>query len=174
MPEVYQIQKMEENDIPAIVSLVNSAYRGEVARKGWTHEADLLTGGRIDEAAVKDLMKNAAVTILKYTADNKITGCVCLEKDGDLLHLGMLTVFPGTQNQGIGKQLLAAAEKLALQFGCKIIEMQVITTRLELIQWYERRGYVRTGVLQPFPYNDDRFGIPLTTLEFMVLRKTLL
>jgi GNAT superfamily N-acetyltransferase len=161
-----------EQDIPALTALVNSAYRGDSARKGWTHEADLLGGQRTDPESLASLMTQAV--ILKCLHHASLTGCVCLEKQETIYYLGMLTVSPEHQGKGIGKALLMTAEQYALQQGAIAIEMTVITARKELIAWYKRHGYTNTGETRPFPSGDPRFGIPLTFLEFTVLRKELI
>jgi len=160
-------------DVTALESLVNSAYRGDKARKGWTHEADLLGGQRIDADGIAALLTNEQATLLKYTDNGRIVGCVCLEQKGTNLYLGMLTTDPEYQGKGIGKAMLQAADRHAVQLGCTLLEMTVITDRKELVAWYERHGYVNTGVTKPFPHNDVRFGIPVKPLEFVVLEKVL-
>ncbi len=161
-------------DVPALNQLVNSAYRGDSSRRGWTTEADLLDGIRTDEAALHQMLQTPAVTLLKYkTADEQLIGCVYLEKKGDALYLGMLTVSPDAQTKGLGKQLMAAAEALALAQQCHRITMTVLPMRHELIAFYERRGYHKTGQTEPFPHDNPRFGLPKQPLEFMVMEKEL-
>lgn len=159
-----------EADVPTLNALVNGAYRGEGSRKGWTTEADLLDGIRTDEAGLRAMLQNLAVRILKYEQDGQLLGCVYVEKKGTDLYLGMLTVSPDAQTNGIGKRLLLAAEQMAIDQHCRAVTMTVITARHELIAWYERRGYQATGEKQPFP-DDPRFGIPKQPLEFIVLKK---
>lgn len=160
-------------DAPQLVQLVNSAYRGESSKKGWTTEADLLGGIRIDEPSMTDLIKRPEAILLKCTNEkNDILGCVYLQHQQDEMYLGMLTVSPQKQASGIGKQLLEASEKYALQQGCTAVTMTVISVRRELIAWYERRGFYLTGERQPFP-NDPKFGIPKQPLEFVVMKKKL-
>ncbi|WP_461101601.1 GNAT family N-acetyltransferase [Spirosoma koreense] len=166
------ISTATEQDVPALNRLVNSAYRGESSRKGWTTEADLLGGIRTDEDALRTMLRNPSARILKYEEADQLIGCVYLETKGHDLYLGMLTVSPEAQANGIGKQLLAAAEQIAVEEGCQAITMTVITIRHELIAWYERRGYRPTGETQPFP-NDPRFGFPKQPLAFIVMAKTL-
>lgn len=162
-----------ENDIPALNILVNSAYRGETSKQGWTTEADLLDGIRTDEASLKELMQQPDSVILKYSTENKITGCVYLKQENDTMYLGMLTVSPELQNTGIGKILLYASEDFARQKECSAIFMSVISLRSELINWYKKHGYADTGKTTPFPESDPRFGIPKRKLEFMILQKGL-
>lgn len=161
-------------DAAALTHLINSAYRGDASKKGWTTEADLLDGQRTDEAAVTDLITKPNAVILKYeTAENGLQGCAYVEKEKAQLYLGMLTVAPHLQNSGIGKQLLQAAEAYAQEQRCTAVVMTVISVRHELIQWYERKGYKSTGETKPFPHADPRFGIPRQPLEFIVLEKRL-
>ncbi len=169
-----------EQDITSLNTLVNSAYRGENSRKGWTTEADLLDGIRVDENALRVMLRDPAVTILKYEQEGHLLGCVYLEKKDieaeptiarqKSLYLGMLTVAPESQANGIGRTLLEAAEQRAVAWQCRAIVMTVITARHELIAWYQRRGYEPTGETKPFP-NDPRFGIPKQPLSFIVLKK---
>ena len=168
-----QILKAILADAPTINQLVNSAYRGEGSKQGWTTEADLLDGTRIDEAAVADLLTKPDTTILKYVEDNLILGCVELRKEKDKLYLGMLSVAPNTQGKGIGKKLLLAGEEHAKSLGILTMMMTVISVRKELIDWYVRHGYQLTGERKPFVVPDKRWGIPKQTLEFVVLEKQL-
>lgn len=168
-----QILKAILADAPAINQLVNSAYRGEGSKQGWTTEADLLDGTRIDEAAVADLLAKPGTTILKYVDDNSILGCVELRKEKDKLYLGMLSVAPNTQGTGIGKKLLIAGEEHAKSLGINTMIMTVISVRKELIDWYVRHGYQLTGERKPFVVPDTRWGIPKKELEFVVLEKKL-
>jgi N-acetylglutamate synthase-like GNAT family acetyltransferase len=156
----------------AINKLVNSAYRGESSKQGWTTEADLLDGTRIDEAGLAELIKKQGTTVLIYKEEDAILGCVELRKEGDKLYLGMLSVKPDTQGKGIGKKLLKAAEANARQLKCSKIYMTVISIRKELIDWYLRHGYGLTGEKKPFILPDKRWGIPKQELEFVVLEKS--
>jgi ribosomal protein S18 acetylase RimI-like enzyme len=169
------ISTATEQDIAALNQLVNSAYRGDSSRKGWTTEADLLGGIRTDEEGLKTMLTKPTATILKYEEGNQLLGCVYLERkreeSGDAsLYLGMLTVSPDAQAKGIGRKLLEAAEQLAVEQQCRAVTMTVITVRHELIAWYQRRGYQPTGEMEPFP-TDPRFGLPRQQLEFMVMEK---
>lgn len=164
------ISPATEADVSALNALVNGAYRGDSSRKGWTTEADLLDGIRTDEAGLRAMLQNPAAKILKYEQDGQVRGCVYVETKGQDLYLGMLTVSPDAQTNGIGKRLLQAAEQMAVDQHCRAITMTVITARHELIAWYERRGYGATGEKQPFP-DDPRFGMPKQPLEFIVLKK---
>lgn len=164
------------DDVPALHRLIESAYRGDSAKAGWTHEADLLGGQRTDEAELRDILADASRVLLLAEIDGVLTGCVQVAKQGEgLAYLGLLTVDPRRQAGGLGRWLIAAAEAEAIdRFGATRMEMTVIRQRVELIAWYERRGYRLTGETRPFPLDDERFGLPLTReLEFVVLEKAL-
>jgi len=160
-------------DIPQLMKLINSAYRGDEAKKGWTHEADLIEGAiRTDADSLRELIHKHNVVILKYMRNEMIGGCVYLEKKEDRLYLGMLSVSPQIQAKGVGKKLLKAAEDHARKSNCNRIEMTVISVRKELIAWYERNGYRKTDKTEPFP-DDGKFGNPKQPLEFVYLEKQL-
>lgn len=160
-------------DAPELDRLVNSAYRGDSSRQGWTTEADLLDGTRTDAQAIIALIQNPDTTLLKYTEGNEILGCVELRNEKGKLYLGMLTVRPNLQGKGIGKKLLTAAETEAKKQNCRSIFMTVLSVRKELIDWYIRHGYKLTGDRKPFAFTDPRFGQPKMKLEFAVLEKKL-
>ncbi len=170
----FVIEKALINDAPALNKLVNSAYRGESSKQGWTTEADLLDGTRIDEAALSELIEKKDSTVLLYKEAGEIFGCVELRLYPDKLYLGMLSVRPNTQGKGIGKKLLAEAEVYANQKGVTKIEMTVISIRTELIEWYKRHGYQLTGERKPFVVPDVRWGVPKQQLEFVVLEKRII
>lgn len=160
-------------DVPALVGLVNSAYRGDVSRQGWTTEADLLDGTRTDEQELADLVADPDSVLLLCERDGELLGSVHLQRRGDDAYLGMFTVRPGWQGRGIGKAFLAVAERTATQrFGARRMCMEVINLRAELIAFYQRRGYRRTGRLAPFP-TALRYGIPKVALQLELLEKAL-
>ena len=164
-----------EGDVAAIVALVESAYRGDVSRKGWTTEADLLDGQRTDPVGVGELIAKAGSCMLLGERDGMLLACANLEKRGDAGYFGMFSVRPDLQGAGIGRAMLAEAERLAREdWQCREMQMTVISVRDELIAWYERRGYRRTGIYSPFPYGDARFGLPKRDdLRFELLVKAL-
>lgn len=168
------MRSAHEQDITALHKLVESAYRGESAKRGWTHEADLLGGQRTDLNALKEIVEDKDQIILLAMDSQDIAGCVQLVrvKEG-LAYLGLLTVDPDRQAGGLGKILLDAAEVyVADNWQAQAIEMTVIRQRTDLIAYYERRGYALTGERRPFPLDDPRYGLPTTQeLEFVVLRK---
>ena len=167
----YSITPLRDEDIASVIDLVNSAYRGEGSKKGWTTEADIITGNlRIDDVAVKDMLQKPGAVILTCKAGNALYGCVYLDEEENGLYLGMLSVSPDEQGSGIGKKLLEASEDHARKFNYDHIKMTVINIRHELIAWYERHGYKRTGETKPFP-DDGKFGRPTKPIEFIVLKK---
>lgn len=161
-------------DVPRLNKLVNAAYRGESGKQGWTTESDILGGIRIDEQRLAEIVESdEAVILLALDASGELHGCVQLESlEGPKAYLGLLTVKHDGQARGWGSKILHEAERYAVrEWGKSKIEMTVITSRHELIAWYERRGYWNTGERRPFPH-DERFGIPLKgPLEFFVLEK---
>jgi ribosomal protein S18 acetylase RimI-like enzyme len=159
------------DDVYALDVLVNSAYRGESGKQGWTTEADLIEGTRTDVNGLIEILKKSGTTILKYVENDKILACVELAREEDKLYLGMLTVSPLLQGKGIGKELLYAAEQEALKQNCSTVFMQVISVRKELIDWYLRHGYVDTKKRKPFVTTHPRLGQPRQQLEFVVLEK---
>ncbi len=159
-------------DIPQIVALLNSAYRGEVSKQGWTTEADLIAGDqRSDAASVTEVLNQPGSVILKYTNEKEqIIGTVNLQKHERGVYLGMFAVSPMLQGAGIGKQLLKAADDYAKEVGAPTIYMSVVSVRKELIDWYKRHGYAETGERKPF-VEDNITGKHLQKLEFLVLEK---
>ena len=165
------ITKATLQDIPALNILINSAYRGETSKKGWTTEANLLEGKRTNEEELTETILNPKNTILKYTENDKIIGSVLLVEKEHQLYLGMLTVSPELQNSGIGKKLLAEAENHAKALGLSSIIMTVISVREELIAWYKRHGYVDTGEREAFPESGIHVTVSEVPLEFIYLEK---
>lgn len=160
-------------DAEELATLVNSAYRGESSKQGWTTEADLLDGTRVDSDLMAEQIRKKHNIILKYVVDNKILACVELTREGETIYLGMLSVSPTLQGKGIGKEMLKASEAEALKQNCHTIFMTVISARKELIDWYARHGFTNTGKRKPFHFEDTRFGQPKQPLEFVVLEKLL-
>ncbi|MBC2667388.1 GNAT family N-acetyltransferase [Novosphingobium flavum] len=141
-------------DLPALRDLVEGTYRGERARAGWTHEADLLSGERTSDVELAAVLANPAQAMLVAEQDGAVIGTVTITRAAPgKAYLGMLSVAPQRQAGGLGRALIAAAEGEAVRcFGSNVMEMTVIDRRAELIAWYERRGYRRTGETRPFPY----------------------
>jgi ribosomal protein S18 acetylase RimI-like enzyme len=164
----------EDGDVPAIVALVESAYRGETSQAGWTSEAHLLGGQRTDSDAVSAALGTHGSVMLLAEAGGLLAGCCQLEQRPEAeVYFGMFSVRPGCQGQGWGREILAEGERLARDdWGAATMVLSVLVQRQDLIGWYERRGYRRTGQTRPFPYGDERFGIPKRPdLSFAVLAK---
>ncbi|MGW5661392.1 GNAT family N-acetyltransferase [Streptomyces sp. NPDC003758] len=164
-----------EADVDALVALVESAYRGDSSRVGWTTEADILEGRRTDPEGVLEVIKSPDSRLLTVERDGAIIACCQLEHRGDHAYFGMFAVSPTLQGGGLGKAVIAEAERTAREtWGAEEMQMTVISVRDDLIAWYERRGYRRTGQMSPFPYGDERFGIPQRDdLQFELLVKPL-
>lgn len=152
-----EIRVANRGDLSLLKPLVESAYRGDSARRGWTHEADLVTGERIDSAGLAALINDPASRLLIVQEGVLPLGCVNIADRGEgLAYLGLLCVDPVRQTGGLGSRLIAAAEALAVRiFGARQIEMTVIDRRRELIAYYERRGYRASGEVRPFPMPID-------------------
>ncbi|MDT3440241.1 MULTISPECIES: GNAT family N-acetyltransferase [unclassified Pseudofrankia] len=193
-------------DVPELLALITSAYRGEPSRAGWTTEADLLGGQRTDAQAIIEIVAGTDGMILVAeeaagrvpddtegvhgvadgeggeggtragaVSGRRIIACCQLERHGATGYFGMFAVRPTRQAGGLGSAVLAEAERRAREvWGADRMEMYVISQRAELIAWYVRRGYQPTGDTKPFPYGDERFGLPRRDdLAFTVLRKPL-
>ncbi|MGO4550562.1 GNAT family N-acetyltransferase [Lysobacter sp. 2RAF19] len=162
-------------DVDALVALVTSAYRGDASREGWTTEADFLDGPRIDADVLRLDIVRPRSRVLVAERDGAMLACAHVCEDGDAGYFGMFSVQPGIQGGGIGKAVLAEAERIVREdWALSKMRMTVIDIRDELIAFYERRGYIRTGIKKPFPYGDARFGIPLREdLRFELMEKAL-
>lgn len=170
-----RMRKATEADVPALVALVTSAYRGDASRVGWTTEADLLDGNRIDANVLAADIARLRSHVLLAERDAVAVGCAHVADEGGAGYFGMFAVAPGLQSAGLGGALLSEAERIARdEWSLPVMRMTVIDLRQELIAWYQRRGYRRTGVYKPFPYGDARYGIPKRDdLRFEVLEKAL-
>ncbi len=162
-------------DIPALVALVTSAYRGDVSRQGWTTEADLLDGQRIDPDVLARDIGRARSRILVAERGGEMLACAHVAEEDGTGYFGMFSVRPDLQGGGVGKAMLAEAERIArAEWQLPTMRMTVIDIRDELIAFYGRRGYARTGIKKPFPYGDERYGIPKREdLRFEILEKPL-
>lgn len=161
------------NDTTALASLINRSYRGDSSRAGWTTEADLLSGKRIDEAGVEQLLNENDSLILIAHSKKSILATIHAHRENENVHFGLFTVEPTLQGGGIGKQLLAYAESEAIRiWGVTSAVMEVITHRGELIEYYERRGYVKTSEMIAFP-KLDLWDKQVDSLELAVLSKSL-
>ncbi len=162
-------------DISVLVALIESAYRGEASRVGWTTEADFLDGQRTDAAAILVILRDPESRMLLAERDGALLACCHVQRQEGVCYFGMFSVRPGCQSSGVGRIMLTEAERFAREdWHCDEMQMTVISIREELIAWYERRGYSRSGIYKPFPYGDERFGIPRRDdLRFEMLGKRL-
>jgi len=172
---VLQFRSATSDDIAALVALVTAAYRGDASRAGWTTEADFLDGNRIDADVLRhDIARPRSIVVLAERNGDMLACAHVAEEDG-AGYFGMFSVRPDLQGGGVGKRLLAEAERIACEdWELPVMRMTVIDVRDELISFYVRRGYRRTGIHKPFPYGDERYGIPKRDdLRFEVLEKVL-
>lgn len=174
----YSILPATIHDAEEISKLVNSAYRGDSSRAGWTTEADYLDGQRTNAEIIRSELANPTkkvILCLREEGAREILSCVLVEKIApEECYLGMLTVKPTLQAKGIGRILLEASEDFARQWGAKRMSLTVVHVRDTLMAWYERRGYERTLETRPFPYGDELFGLPkVDGLFFHVFKKDL-
>ncbi|WP_368561808.1 GNAT family N-acetyltransferase [Pseudoxanthomonas sp. UTMC 1351] len=162
-------------DIPALVELVTSAYRGETSKQGWTTEADILEGQRIDPEVLRQDIERPQSRIVIAERDGKMLACAHIAEENGAGYFGMFSVRPDQQGSGLGKTMINEVERIVRdEWRLPAMRMTVIDIREELIAFYERRGYVRTGIKKPFPYGDERFGIPKRDdLRFEILEKPL-
>ena len=166
-----QVRKAAPADLPAIARLANAAYR-ELG--GWTTEHGVVFGDRVGEADLRADLTDPAKSILCAVDGEEVVGCVRPERDGETLFIGLLAVWPNLQAKGVGRSLLEASEAHGVQIGAKVAELSVISTRAELIAWYERRGYRLTGETAPFVYDQLPPDVAQTPgLEFVILQKPL-
>ncbi len=166
----------DDKDVDALVLLVEATYRGDASRKGWTTEADFLEGQRTDAQEMREIIANPRSRVLLYEDGGVLVGCCNLEKEAEgVAYFGMFSVRADIQGKGTGRLLLTEAERFAKEeWGARVMRMTVIDIRAELIAFYERRGYARTGKHKPFPYGNPRFGVPKRgDLRFEILEKTL-
>jgi GNAT superfamily N-acetyltransferase len=173
---IFEFAGGSDEQVTAIVGLVESAYRGDASRVGWTTEADLLDGQRTDADAVRAIIAGPIGGILLAENHRGLLGCCQLNRRaGSETYFGMFAVRPHDQGQGVGRAILTEAERIARHdWGSTHMSMTVIRQRLDLIAWYQRLGYQATGAILPFPYGDERYGIPTRPdLEFVELAKSL-
>jgi len=172
-----QINVAANAEFAQVVSLLNRAYRATGGEAGWTTEVGILAGDRISEATLRDeLAKKPHAFLLIYKVQEEVLGCVWLEPDtdDDTWYLGSLAIDPKRQNDQLGRRLLGAAEDWIRERGGRRVKMTVVSERKTLLDWYERRGYIRTGQTEPFPPTDTRFGTPMIpNIRFEILTKTL-
>lgn len=170
-----QAQVASVHEAELLSDFVNAAYRGDSSRIGWTTEADLLDGQRIDPTMLREQIASPDNVILLFRDGAQLIACVFLQRRENCAYLGMFTVAPALQGSGIGKKVLGFIEDwVVTHWSVRCIEMCVISKRKELVEWYLRRGYSDTGRREPFPYGEPKYGLPkVADLEMMVLEKHL-
>lgn len=160
-------------DAAAIVRLVNAAYRGDEGRAGWTHEMHLIEGPRTDEDEVRRLVAMPDTVMLLGVVEGAIAASVLLQRQGDAAYFGMFVVLPQLQAAGLGRRMIAAAEDFAWRtWDARRLTLTAIHLRPELIAYYERRGFRRTGELVPFPA-EAAARAKVEGIELAVLEKPL-
>ena len=173
----YAVERLVASDIADYVALVDSAYRGESAKQGWTSEADILGGQRLDAKMARDMLaeENSVILLVRDGRSRAVASVYLREPTDGQAYLGVLAVSPKGQGKGLGSALIDLAEAWAAErWSAHSLRMSVINKREDLIAYYERRGYQRTGDIEPFPYGDERVGLPkVDDLEFVLLRKRL-
>lgn len=155
-----------QSDTPALFSLINSAYRGDSARGGWTHEADLVGGLR----TTMDELSETFGSYLLVLSGGVISGCVHLTEQKNCLFVGMLAISPEKQNQKLGSSLLSEIDRIARAKGKKFVKLSVIHVRAELISYYERKGFTLTGGSEEFP---SQYPAKIPGLLLLEMQKTL-
>lgn len=158
---------------PEVAALIERAYRGPEARKGWTNEAELLEGPRSSLAEVEGLIGDPASRFLTAFDGDTLVGCVLLQKHGAGAYFGMFAISPDIQGGGLGKAMIAEAERAVRElWSARFLRLTVISLRTGLIEWYERRGFVQTGEHEPFPF-EEATGALRTDFDLIVLQKPL-
>ena len=173
-----ELEQADESDLPALADLMNAAYGGTGEIASWTHVKEFIVGDRTSPAALRAEMAGspgAALLVVRRREGGALRGSVWLEpRSASVWYLGSLTVDPREQNAGLGRRILEAAERRIAALGGTQVVIDVLNVRGSLIAWYERRGYRLTGEANPFPYEDQRYGIPQRPdLAFLVLEKEL-
>lgn len=173
--EPIQFRRGTGADVASVVALVQSSYRGESSRGGWTTEADLLDGQRTDPEEVEGVLADPDARLILAHNSSGLVGCIVARRAPEGTHIGMFAVRPALQGQGVGRLLLEEAERVArAELGGEVAILHVISVRAELLAWYARRGYADSGLRERFPYGNPRFGLPKRDdLEFAVLTKAL-
>jgi GNAT superfamily N-acetyltransferase len=173
---ILPLRAATDDDVGAVVALVQAAYRGDAASARWTTEAELVRGQRVDAAMLHEALADHHTVVLVHEGEAGALDACCELRSigGGVVELGMFAVDPAAQGAQLGRAVLEAAERHAARaLDARRIVLSVIDVRHELIEWYERRGYRRTGVHRRFPYGDERYGTPVRDdLRFELLEKS--
>ena len=171
-PGALMLRSAVPDDVGPVVALIESAYRGDRSRRGWTTEADLVAGARTGPGEVEALIASPRARMLVAELGGTLVGCCGLRpRPGRSASFGMLAVRPARQGSGTGRALVGEAERIARdEWSAERMTIEVISVRRPLIAWYRRLGYRPTGRTRPFPaeLSPVRPG-----LEFAVLSKSL-
>jgi N-acetylglutamate synthase-like GNAT family acetyltransferase len=169
------IRHADHTDIDALVALVESAYRGDSSRQGWTSEADLIGGQRTSPHEMTTLLDGGEILVAE--TGREIVGCCHLSRiDEQTVHFGTFAVNPLAQGGGLGRRLFAAAEEeAALHFQATEIVIEVVAQQVALKEWYDRLGFSLTGRSLPFPAAADGAGPTLLRddIHFLEMKKTI-
>jgi GNAT superfamily N-acetyltransferase len=162
-------------DAESILAIVEAAYRATGEGAGWTTESHLLAGRRTGIEEVRALISSETGGLLTFRDGDVVVASCHLDRRAGHAYFGMFAVTPGRQAQGLGKGMLAEAERIARdEWRMTEMRLTVLSVRGDLIAWYERRGFAPTGQTSPFPYGDERFGVPrVDDLRFVELAKLL-
>ena len=158
-------------DVPSLAILIERAYRGPEAAKGWTNESALLTGPRSSPAEIEALIRAKDSRFVTARHGDRLVGCALIQKHGEGAYFGMFAIDPDIQGGGLGKAVVARCEEAVRElWSAKYLRMTVISLRDKLIAWYERRGFIQTGEHEPFPF-DSATGALRTDFDLTVLQK---
>ena len=163
-------RKADLNDVKILFTLLNSAYRGDSAREGWTYESDLVGGLRTTPEALREIIGKKNESFLLALSENKILGCAHIIDEGEELYFGMIAVKPNLQNQKIGSKILEEIDRIAIEDKKSAVRLVVIHPRKELIAYYERKGFRLTGQSEPFP---TEYPAKIPGLHLLEMKKTL-
>jgi ribosomal protein S18 acetylase RimI-like enzyme len=155
-----------EADVPPLVALIERAYRGPETAGSWVSESHLLKGPRTSNTEISELIAQPDSRFLIAERHGRILGCCLIQRlgttecsSGDIgkgsAYFGMFAIDPTDHSTGLGKQILAEAERRVRDlWRSSSMVMTVINLREQLIEYYKRRGYTLTGATMPFPFSE--------------------
>jgi predicted N-acetyltransferase YhbS len=140
-----KIRTATSAEVADLARLINDAF---------VVEAFFKIGDRVSADEISELMQGGSEFLVldneePGTGTGTLLGCVCLKCTGDHGYLGMLSVHPSRQHQGLGRMLIDAVETRARELRCRVMDMHIVNLREELPAYYRRLGYVESGTL-PF------------------------